>query len=226
MRLAFIWVHLVSTSLLLAQAQTVPLGTVITGHVYDSSDLPVADADIDVLPMGGMSGSLPHSKSDEKSAYRIVVPSALGAIRIFARKESRGYPDTRYWIFAPDPLTVPSVKVNKQEIQDVDIHLGSPGGTFKGSVIDASSRQVVTDVRIVMQRVQDPRCKLTASVRDGIFSYVLPKNPVEVRISAPGYADWVYVDPDTGRGELVMQPLGQKTVVVELRALPKSEVKH
>jgi hypothetical protein len=209
---------LVFSTLLTAQSPS--LGSVVSGHVYDSSGFPVSGATIDVLPLNGMSGgSLPTTKTDEYGAYQINI-SLIGKIRIFARKESRGYPDTRYWIFAPDTLNAPTLTPTGEPITGVDIHFGEAGGIFKGSVIDADTRRPLI-ARIAIRRIENPRCMISETIRDGVFMYALPKNPVKVTISASGYDEWTYTDKITGKKQLVMQPRQEETVLVEMKLSAK-----
>jgi hypothetical protein len=222
LRIFFSLFMIVTTNYHVLLAQTVPEQVTVRGHVYDSAGLPVSDVSIDVLPLEiAFSGSLPHATTDDKGSYSISIPP-YGKVRICAQKESAGFPDTRFLIFAPAKRTMPEVTIVRgAPLADVDIHLGEPNGTFGGNVVDTETLQPITTARITIRRVDNPRAMISSNVEKAVFSYVLPPNPVEVRISAAGYIDWIYTDSATGKNELVLKPRQRNTVTVAMQRLSK-----
>jgi hypothetical protein len=190
---------------------------VLHGHVYDSSGKPMEAAIIEAFSLdSGNSGGLPHTLSDRFGAYVLPVPFH-GNVRIIAKKESSGYPDTKFAIYTASGQEIPEIEIKAGRIlPDIDIHLAEPGGTLDGSIIDAVTRKPVVNARVTIRKVANRGAMISSNTRaDGQFTYLLPADPVEIEISAPGYRNWSYKN-QWGQNALVVKSKTHETVTAEL----------
>src|SRR5271170_2590914 len=82
-RVTFLFVC--STFFTAASAQDSIGSSFVTGHVYDSSGKPLANATVDLFPLErSTSGPIPWAVTDKDGAYRLITP-AFGKTRICAK---------------------------------------------------------------------------------------------------------------------------------------------
>lgn len=192
---------------------------VIEGRVLDFENHPLPGARISIFPMDvAFSGGLPSATTDRDGKYRLSSPPFVGRTRLCAVKESQGYPDTQDLLFVSGKESMPEVNLTPgSHLYDVNIHLGPPNGIVEGSVIDAASGSSVAKARITLHRNTPESMYSTSIPDDGHFVFALPPAPIEITVTAPGYAPWKYRDP-SGANALMIAESAHKIITVDLKA--------
>lgn len=197
----------------------------IAGRVLSFDGKPVAGARVTLFPMDvAMSGIMPkESVTDLEGRYRLSTPAFPGRIRLGAVKESAGYPDTQGLLFVSKEDNLPIISLAPGDhLTGVDIRLGPPDGILEGTVIDAQTRSPIVRARITLHR-REPDAIYSSSLQsDGHFAFALPDTPIQIRVIAPGYRPWTYVDLANGEGYLLLKGSSDhRVLMVELIKLGK-----
>jgi hypothetical protein len=195
------------------QQQAIPPGYgAIQGKVVDSNGNPVAGAKVSAFIVDHPGGRLPTAYSNAHGGFYLV-PVAAGRYDVYASKEASGFPEASSAFYegagAAPEVTISDGKITK----DVLVKLARRGGTLRGQILDARTRQPVVGARIVLKREDDPRKWLAQGPESPTarFAILVPTAPFTVAVSAPGYANWDYGRPiQLGSGE-------SKELVVLLR---------
>ena len=190
---------------------------IVSGHVFDSEGRGLPGAKIVVFPLEvSLSGPLPFAMTDETGRYRLISPP-FGKTRLCAVKESAGYPDVNGLLFFSGKEQRPIVNLTKGAQLEEDIALGEPDGILNGTVVDSSNLKPVQTARMTLRRLDNVSAFLSTGLpKDGHFLYALPAVPISITVTAPGYEEWTYRDPETlGRG-LVLASSTQRTLTVQL----------
>jgi hypothetical protein len=177
------------------QQQAIPPGYgAIQGKVVDSNGNPVAGAMVYVFNVAHPSGRQATAYSNAQGGFYLV-PVAAGRYNVRASKEASGFPDTFFAFYEGAGGTAPGVTVHDGKItKDVLVKLGRTGGTLRGQILDARTRQPVVGASIVLKREDDPRNWLSLGPESPTarFAILVPTVPFTVAVSAPGYANWDY----------------------------------
>jgi len=203
----------------LVWSQTPADWATVTGRVLDADGRPVAGAKISIFPLDvAVSGGMPvQPRTDQDGRYRLVSPGFPGRTRLCAVKESAGYPNTQYLLFASGEETMPEVSLTPgRHLENVDIHLGPPDGTVEGSVIDAETRAPISKARIVLHRSEPESISSTSLPPDGHFFFALPRAPIDITVTAPSYLPWTYKDAHSAANTLVLRTSEHREITVGL----------
>ena len=197
--------------------------TSISGHVFYKDGSPVAGAEVEwhsFSPVGGIVAAPVHT--DKKGAYRIDNPM-IGRGVLSASKVSEGFPDAALRIYGRFGETgYASIKELDLkpgvEFHDQDLRFRAPDAVLTLRVVDEkSSRPIKAQVAIGLP--DDPSPMVMDMVTEGAaFEFVIPKDAITLRVSAPGYSDWSYRNQATGRGALSAAPGTRVDIVAALRA--------
>ena len=191
----------------------------VTGRVLDADGRPVPGAKISILPLDvAVSGGMPREPAtDQEGRYRLLSPAYPGRSRLSAFKESAGYPNPQYLLFASGSESMPEVHLAPDaRLDGVDIRLGTPDGTVEGTVLDAKTHAPVPKARITLHR-RDPESVSSGTLPpDGHFFYALPHAAIEVTVDAPGYISWKYRDTASGAYWLLLSGTDHREIIVEL----------
>jgi hypothetical protein len=132
------------------------------------------------------------------------------------------YQDTTGKVFASPEDHFPEVNlVRGPAIEDVDIHLGPPDGLVEGSVIDGDTGSVVRFAQITIRWADEPSVFSSENIpQAGQFGYALPKRPITIEITAPGYRPWTCSDATTKAHFILLEPNARATLNVGLEKEP------
>jgi hypothetical protein len=165
----------------------------VTGQVFYKNGAPVDNAEVQVRTFGPIGGILPPPvRTDTSGRYTIVYPP-LGEGFISASKISEGYPNAAIALY--DGRNSTSLRrIDLQpgaRLDQIDLRFGDPSPVVDFEVKDTASGRPVENARILVQWPDAPNIMTSQSIpSDGVFTLVLPKHSIEVKISAPGHKDW------------------------------------
>lgn len=199
---------LIVTAATLVMAQVSSDWATITGEVLSADGKPVAGASVTLFPMDvGVSGIMPQQPlTDSQGRYRLSTPAFPGRVRLGAVKESAGYPDTQGLLFASKQDHLPLISLSPgAHLKGVDIRLSPPDGVLEGRVIDADTQLPVVKARITLHKNEPDSMYSTSLQSDGHFVFALPQAAIEIRVVAPGYRPWRYIDPGSGADYLLLK---------------------
>ena len=191
----------------------------VSGQVLDAHGRPVSEATISAFPLDvAISGPMPQGTiSDESGRYKLSLPPFTGRTRLSAAKPRDGYPDAQGLLFATGEEKMPIIHLApRAKLDHVDIVLGPPDGILEGRVFDKATHTPIRNARITLHR-GSPESIYSASLPpEGTFVFALPRAPVELSVSAPGYTPWKYSDNKDGGRWLTLSSSDHIQVTVEL----------
>lgn len=182
-------------SVLLVVALQVAHGATVRGQVTDASGNPVSHALVQALERpqsstaDGIVGSKlnPWVQADDQGRFQLQL--APGRYKLLAKDEIDGYPDPLPLLNEDRTAQFPEITVSTQDVTDVKIALGQPGGSIFGQVLDSTSGKPVPGAQVLIVDANDPQAyvKLTTDAF-GRFSYTVLSKQLRVSGSARGYA--------------------------------------
>jgi hypothetical protein len=196
--------------------------TVVSGHVLYRDGSPVKDAEVEVHFFAPVGGILPPPVRTDEKGYFSISPPPLGEGVVTASKVSEGYPNAAMALYGREGYTsLRRIAVKEGVVFDeIDLRFGEPDAVIEWAIQSAVTREPVKKVRYTISWLDDPDMFCSSSVSEnGRFIFVIPKHPVFVKITAPGFADWSYRDEHTGRQALLMRPGTRDQRVVLLSRL-------
>ena len=201
-------------------SRDVPTGE-IEGRVLNAQGQPVSGATVYALENRFLRGGIPSEETDTNGFFNLIVPP--GTYRVYAGKESDGYPETLD-PFYQGAVSYVEVQVNEDQItSSVILRLGSQLGRLSGRIIDASTNSPLTDVYITLRLADNPSHSIVTNVinDDGRFEVIVPPAQFTIEVSAPGYQNWHYRadNPGSETNALQLRPGDVRELVVPLRAI-------
>jgi hypothetical protein len=191
----------------------------LKGHVIYTSGVPVKQARVVFWSFGAVGAIQPITQTDDDGAFSLDV-STVGPGALSASKVNEGYPDAELAFYGNSGYRSLQVIETRSYVsgQNVELVFGDPQKTISWIVIDADTGEAVKGARAVLQASENPAITGSETIREGEpFLFVLPRSPVKIRITAPGYADQSFVQSDStpaiGQGfsldkkEIRLQPL-------------------
>jgi len=186
-----IFLTLASISVTRAAAQ---LPGVISGSVINERGLPVAQAQVRVDPLDGRPtiGAVRTVETD-KDGHFIMNNLELITYKVFAMKESAGYPNTAFGFYSSHIF--PTVTLTASlPTADITLKVGPLTGVMSGSVTDAVTGTPVL-AGFLLRRASDPGNWISMSQKADYRVLVPPSVEVSIEVSAPGYRTWYYGGP-------------------------------
>ena len=219
--LSVVALTLVGAPLFSEPAQDAGENAVVVGRVLDELGRPLAGAKISMLPMDvAISGGVPPEPvTDQEGRYRLVAPP-YGRTKLFAYKETAGYPNTRGLLFkspTPGQSGGSEVVLSPGSHLNVDFHLGAPDGILEISVVDSTTKAPIPKARLTLRRESPPSMYSTSLPSDGRLILALPTAPIDVTVQAPGYEPWRYFDEATASTKLILPASERRTLAIELK---------
>ena len=158
----------------------------IEGYVFNAKGRPVSRAIVYAIRDNFEKGVVPSAETDENGFFRLTVPT--GAYKIYAGKESAGYPESLAPIYQ-DAINYLDVHVNKDRVTSgVSLRLGTRLGRLSGRIIDASTKNPVTHAYIKFGLANNPANYFGTNVdENGRFEILAPSVPFTIEVSASGY---------------------------------------
>lgn len=194
--------------------------TVVSGHVRYKDGSPVENAAVKIYPQAPIGGMLPEpAHTDRLGFYRFNFPS-LGESWISASKISEGHPDAIVALYGRNAYASDKLIDLKPgaTLTDIDLQFSDPDATADFTVIDGRTHSRIGTAQIYISLASNSDLVSSRTVGlEGHILYVLPKGPVNVSISAPGYAEWRYKDRQSAKDSLLAKPGDHVTVTAELQ---------
>ena len=175
-------------SLVVAQTQfTVASASgTVEGTVLNEKGKPVVDAAVNVDNGKPTIGAIRYFRTDKKGHF-VIDHLAWGNYKVFAQKESEGYPDST-WAFYSDNVFQTASLSQESPKAVVVIRIGPPCGVFHYSAMDASTGRTL-DAGVTLRRASNPNLFISGT---NIPKQLLVPSltDVLVEISAKGYEPW------------------------------------
>lgn len=201
---------LISLPWSLAVAQTQGASGIIEGTVLNEKDEPVTKALVSVddgMPTIGVTQYVP---TDEKG-YFTIDHLAWGNYKVFAKKESEGYPDISWAFYSNNVFQSVSLSEASPNAE-VTIRIGPPCAVLRYSARDASTGRTL-DAGITLRRASNPS-NFTSGTHESNEVLVPSLTDVLAEVYAKGYAPWPPV-------KIKLKPHEEFTLNVKLQ--PSSE---
>lgn len=166
----------------------------ISGTVVNETGSPVVQAQVRVDPLDGRVRASPvRMVETDKDGHFIMNDLDLMSYKVFAIKESVGYPNTAFGFYSNNVF--PTVTLTASvPTADIALKVGPPAGVVSGSVIDAVTG-VPLSAGFLLRRISDPGNWISMSQRADYRVLVPPSVEVSVEVTAPGYKTWYYGGP-------------------------------
>ncbi|HET6217594.1 MAG TPA: carboxypeptidase regulatory-like domain-containing protein [Acidobacteriaceae bacterium] len=188
----------------------------VRGTVVDENGAPLAAAQVSVDELDGLPRVSPvlTAETDKKGHFSIANLEP-GNYKVFAKKESMGYPDTSFAFYSGQVFTTVSV-TNAAPEADTLLKIGPPAGVIKGRVQDAVAG-VPVNATFVLRRTLDPDNWISTSQRADYRVLIPPLVEVSVEVSATGYKPWQHGSP------IRLRPQEEMKLDIQLEPEPKPE---
>jgi hypothetical protein len=191
----------------------------IAGHVLYKDGTPVKDADVEIhffyRPTGAI---LPEARTD-KNGYFSIVPPSYGDGVVSASKVSEGYPNAALAFYGNTGYTS-TRRVNitaTTVIDNIELRFGEPDATIDFTIQAADTHENVSTASVQIALSNQPDIlDISPVTKEGKFSFVLPKSPVIIKVTAPRFVDWSYTDRSGKGNALLMKPGSHQQIVVLL----------
>jgi len=155
----------------------------IQGTVLDDHNLPLARAKVEALPP--VLGGVPPMAWTDAGGHFVIGHLAWGKYKVFAMKESAGYPDTTTGFYSGGfvTATLSSAAPNA----NLRLRLGPKAAVIRGSVTNALTRAPIRTANSKLVRVSSPHDWIMTSPPSKYRVLLPPSTAVNLDVSAPGY---------------------------------------
>ncbi len=220
-----LWLPLLAISFLTpAQGKEVGEG-VIQGVVLGEGGQPVRGAKVHAeLNAIAMAKKIRYVETDENGFF-LIDRLDFGKYYVGAMKEEEGYGNSDSSFFNDNPLPMAQITAQHRSA-DVVVNLGPKAGILTGTISDALTGKPIL-AGFDLAQVKD-RTRWMGTSASPNFRVLIPSSKeIEVKVSAPGYAAWVYPDPSIPSQVLRMDPGSEIHLDIQLkpvhdRSLPVS----
>jgi hypothetical protein len=174
----------------------------ITGTVRDRNGLPVPNMTVEACPLDvGISGGLPHAKTDDQGNFSLTVPTGTDAKghpygqrwAVYPHQEKGDYyPDLSSRFFATSENQAQPIELSASKpVANVDLELGPKAGVLVGQVTDAVSGAPV-EPEFQLAWASDPKNEMGESTGDHYRLLLPPNVDITLTVVARGYKPWTY----------------------------------
>lgn len=190
----------------------------VEGKVVDNHGVPVAKAEVAFYAYsGGHSGPMPGAITGADGSFVIHMPP-LGAGAVTAFKPEAGYPNAVMALYGkgrPSEQRI-NATVAASPIH-VDLSFEEPDAVIEWKVLSKADQSAVSKVAYSVAWADDPKMYMRGGLNTGVFKFILPKHPVQIRIGAPGFKDWSSADSKEFAGPVSFAPgtKDQRTILLE-----------
>jgi hypothetical protein len=207
-----------------AQISLLPkLDAKVIGTVLDPNGVPLEGCLVYAFTDGSSPPRDVTVPTDFNGNFAIDVYS--GHVLLFAYKESDLYHNNIFGFDVPAGTVNQAVEVRPGEtVRDFVLHLPRQSALLRLDVYNADTNDPVNPVEYELCREDhpaDPIYCMTGAASDPGFQIVVPPDPISIKITAPNYMEWRYLDAKTGSSYLTLKPTENRTLPVYLRMAPK-----
>ena len=114
---------------------------------------------------------------------------AFGSYKVFARKDSAGYPDTSFAFYSDHTFPTVSLTASSPSANLI-VKVGPPAGVLTGLVKDGKDNPIAAT--FFLRRASDPDNWISMSERPEYRVLIPPDVEVLIEVSAPGYKTFYY----------------------------------
>jgi hypothetical protein len=189
----------------------------VRGVVVDETGAPVPAAQVSIDPLNGLPRLAPIRMAEtDKRGHFSINKLELGTYKVFAKKESAGYPDLTFAFYSNQMFTTVTLLANSPTA-DVSLKVGPKAGVVSGLVTDAATNRPVATT-FTLRRVELPDEWVSIGQRSDYRILVPSSAKVSLEISAPGYKAWRYTGEDGAPGTaLDLAPGEEKQMDIHLQ---------
>lgn len=194
----------------------------IKGAVMDELGKPVVTAQVIVDPIDGRPrGNAVQLIETDNSGHFSISSLALGSYKVFAKKDSAGYPDTSFAFYSNHIFATATLTANAPVV-DLTLTVGPAAGVITGLVTNAENDPINTS--FLLRRASDADNWISMSQKADYRVLVPPSVEVSVEVSAPGYKTWYYGGPsDTLRRPPIRLESG-KEMKLDIQLQPADKI--
>jgi hypothetical protein len=211
-KLRFAKAVLVVASFCLTSSQR-EIAYTVSGVVTDAGGSALASASVAAIPVeeGASAGDFRWVRVDDQGKFRLALTPGRYVVR--AKAEADGYPDPSFLLCADANSRFPEISVDRADVPDVHVLLGTRGGVLAGDLRDEITQQAVPRGKVTIRdaRRRDAFVQVSADDR-GHFQFTVPSKPIQLTAAAPGYRVTNYEDG----AELVLSGGEHRTLTIGL----------
>lgn len=188
----------------------------VMGRVVDSHGVPVADAMVSAYPP---MAELHHGARTAADGTFVFHVDPFGAGVITASKREDGFPDPRWALYGKRPESRQPINATlaASPIQ-VELRLEERDAIIEWKVLSKVDGSPVRLAQFNVTWVDDTHVFFRSGASEmGILTFVLPKHPVLITISARGFRDWNSADSREFGGPVLFTPgtRDERTILLE-----------
>jgi hypothetical protein len=163
----------------------------IRGAVVDEKGMSVAAALVSVDPLDGVPRSdLVREVETDQRGHFSMDNLELGSYKVFAMKESSGYPNTAFAFYSNHVFLTATLTADIPTV-DLTLRVGPPAVIITGLVTDAATNKPL-DAAFLLRRTAAPDNWISLSQTAKYRVLVPPLTDVSFEVSAPGYKTYYY----------------------------------
>jgi hypothetical protein len=194
----------------------------ISGTVLDEKGAPVVKAQVRVEPLDSRPMAMPvRMVETDKDGHFTMNSLALASYKLFAVKESAGYPNTSFAFYSNHMFPTVTLTAGLPKA-DITLKVGPPSGVILGTVASAVTSEPVS-ATFLLRRVSDPDNWISFSQRADYRALVPASVAVFVEVSAPGYKTWFYGGPTDTLKRPPIQLESAKEMKLDIRLEPEDK---
>lgn len=198
----------------------------ITGYVVDTDGRIVLGAEVHASPADR--GGLESQSLTNLGRFNLSVPGP-GRYFVYCFKGDSGYRQLDEALVRLDPEGIPLVSVTEQSPKATTVVLLRPkAGRISIRLVDSVTGQPLEKARLFLAKENFPidtyTRPLIAFDKNATIKLLLPSFPLTLSVSAPGYENWTYSDPNAkeNRARLLLAPDESREITVALRPVSKA----
>jgi hypothetical protein len=199
----------------------------ITGYVIDTNGNMVLGAEVHARPADR--GGLESQSLTNFGKFNLSV-NGPGRYLVYCFKDNSGYREIDEALLRLDPEGIPQVVVTKESPKAVTvIRLRPRAAKLTVRLVDSETGRPLEKVQLMLRRELSPNDQfikpLNAFHKNATIKLLLPSFPLRLSVSAPGYENWSYSDPNSQEpsARLLLAPDEAREITVALRPLRKTQ---
>ncbi len=174
----------------------------IEGHIYDVNGQPVSEATIYAERTDAIMTMTYSTESDNEGKF-LIKDLPQGTYMLISRKEKDGYPITSSSFHHKDPIPLPQVAVNAQQVtSNVIVQIGQKASKLVLHITNAKTNKPIKNAGITLRLASNPDSLYSKSMNqigDNDFEILAPSAPFTIEVEAPGYETWTYTGDKIGK---------------------------
>lgn len=198
----------------------------ISGRVIDRNGRAVEGALVIADRSDVILRPAPRAWTGKDGAF-VISGLTAGTYTLHTRKEEDGYARTDFNFYDEGETPEPNVLVYPdQATPNVTIQFAARAAILKGVITDARTNQPLKSAQVTVRRIDYPDRFLTTGLFwhdvPGGFRLLVPALAFTLKVSAPGYEDWYYLNSETDAtpGTLLLASETTRELKVALRRRP------